>query len=329
MRTSASRCSTLLLLTTLVAACIGGVAPVDAIHVAAVQLVPASGASAILASLYSALQVTDLLAHIAAGTLPTGGVAVGNASGVRPDLVVFPEYTLLGNFSTGTCGAPDKDLDMNHGCAEVPAAGADVDCSQGSRDPIATIVCDIEARQYENITFSVNMCERCVGDSGPGGKCAVTKAQSPAPAWKPSNVSFFNTQVVVRGRKVLATYRKFHPWATDCYDTPELQVRTFNLTTTGAGPSSSASETFGLFTCFDIVFPQPADSLFAEGVRFVSYSSAIPLIAHDAVAIYSKTHNVTMVNANLQPGQTSVVQRGETQAKCGSYAALCVAFGDV
>jgi predicted amidohydrolase len=165
----------------------------------------------------------------------------------------------------------------------------------------------------------VNLCERCTGSREAGGPCAVSKAQSPVPAWKTSNMSFFNTQVALRGQTVVQTYRKSHPWATDCYDTPVVDYRAFNVSGTS----------FGLFTCFDIAFKEPATGLLAAGIRAFSYSSAIPLIGRDAVKLFSDVHNATMVNANLQSGQTAVTKDGRVLADCGAFAGTCAAIATV
>jgi predicted amidohydrolase len=281
------------------------------VTVAAVQLVPASGITPIAAGMNAGMQVASIVANLTA------------PGGAMPDLVVFPEYNMLGNYSTSMCADALWSYagSFYEGCVAVPDPGEDIDCSASDDYPLRSIACNPAAEQYKHVTISINLCERCEGSTLPGGRCAVAAKASPAPIWKNVTMGFFNTQVVIRGTRIVQTYRKLHPWATECYDTPELQVRNFTVWNKAA----SASKTFGLFTCFDIVFPQPSGSLLASGVHSFSYSSAIPLVGREAVKLFSLLHNATMVNANLQSGQTAISHAGVVLAECAAAEMPCAA----
>ena len=286
--------------------------------VAAVQLVPEGGVSPLDSGINAGLQVAEVLNDLATGSSSTSGIVRRGQAGINadavPDLVVFPEYGLLGNFSTGMCSQGPSSLERwTEMCHPLPAGGK-VDCGFiVLPTPLHVIACSQYANAYANITVSVNLCERCEGSTEAGGPCAITAGASPVPGNKnTSRVAFFNTQVVLRGLQVVQSYRKVHPWATDCFDTPTLDVRSFDV----SNSAGTSTVKFGLFTCFDIVFPEPSASLLAQGIRHFAYASAIPTIGRAAVELFGKTHNSTMVNANLQTGQTGVSAAGTLLAGC-------------
>jgi predicted amidohydrolase len=209
------------------------------------------------------------------------------------DLLVFPEYELYGGFGLDSqCEKSGKQV-MSGFCEPIPVAGTAVSCSGSSLSTsmLSNIACPFV---NSTLTISYNACEK--GSSG-------------------DNV-WYNTQVVVQGGVVLAKYRKFHVWATKCFETPSLELVTFTI---------GANYTFGIFTCFDILFADPKNDLVAMGVKYFSYSSAIPLIARDAVKLFSWENSVNVVNSNLQLGETSVISNGTLISQCNSNT-NCVAI---
>ena len=101
--------------------------------------------------------------------------------------------------------------------------------------------------QKHQVFVSVNLCETVAGEGN------------------------YNLQAVVDGTgRLVAKYHKTHPYFTTCFVTPStVPVVTFNL---------SSTVTVGIFTCFDILFSQPVDSLLAKGIRVFSYSASIPKV---------------------------------------------------
>jgi predicted amidohydrolase len=297
----------------------------NSLAVAAVQMTPASGANSVEADGLSGVEIGHIVSSILARD---GSVAIKANTSSTPDLVVFPEYALLGNWSTDVCSTAEGVAQFNQNCFPVPNAGGEISCddSSAAASGLHALVCGPNSTVYASTLISVNVCERCDGDTSASGPCAVTKSQAPAPTGKnTANTAYFNTQVVVRGRRVVQTYRKMHPWATSCYDTPAEQLRAFNVT----NAAGTATRVFGLFTCFDIMFPQPSGSLLAEGISAFSYSSAIPLIGRDAVRLFGLIHGATMVNSNLQYGQTAVSVNGTVIAECETTDGTCAAIADI
>ena len=95
----------------------------------------------------------------------------------------------------------------------------------------------------------------------------------------------------------VANYHKSHPWKTDCFvEPPASAVQHVTLRTL-------FGVEFGVFTCKDILYPDPAVTLVKAGVKHFLYSAAIPLVGSAAVRTFSWVHNVSMVYSNLQEGQ--------------------------
>jgi len=132
--------------------------------------------------------------------------------------------------------------------------------------------------------------------------------------------SLYNTQAVIAGGVLVAKYHKMHPWPGECFAVPPTNMVTFTLQGT----------MIGIFTCFDIMFTDPKDDLVKMGVKFFSYSSAIPLIAKTAVEVFSWANRVTVFNSNLQMGQSQIVTNGTTLSQsCPSTDTVCIAFAEV
>ncbi|CUG89448.1 Hypothetical protein, putative [Bodo saltans] len=119
---------------------------------------------------------------------------------------------------------------------------------------------------------------------------------------------FFNTQVVVHNGVIVASYRKYNVFYKNCFASPQLELITFVVQNT----------TFGIFTCYDILFEHPKMDLVRAGVKYFSYSSAIPLIGADAVSLFGAENGVNVVSSNANTGQSSIVDHGLTIAQAPS-----------
>ncbi|XP_030602258.1 biotinidase-like [Archocentrus centrarchus] len=111
----------------------------------------------------------------------------------------------------------------------------------------------------------------------------------------------FNTNVVFSSKGLLvARYHKQNLYFEESFDTPpELEVITFDTEFAGR---------FGLFTCFDIMFHDPAVVLVEKGVRQFAFPTAwmnaLPLL--DSVQFqraFSLGANVTLLAANIRNGK--------------------------
>lgn len=168
----------------------------------------------------------------------------------------------------------------------VGAAGDAIDCNAST--PMARIGCSNAAKV---LVVSYNTVE---DDQG----------------------TFYNTQVVVHNGVLLARYRKYNVFYKSCFASPQLELVTFAVQNT----------TFGIFTCFDILFEHPKMDLVNEGVKYFSYSSAIPIIGADAVSLFAAENSVNVVSSNAAAGQSSIVDHGLTIARAPSSGnALVVA----
>lgn len=260
----------------------------------------------------AAVQRVSLDAATPADTLAANAAAmaanVKAASAASVDLVVFPEFSLLGAAMqlSSECAAGDGGASrMDAFCETLPAIGTRIPCpsssssfsSSSSTDlaalsPLALLSCASSASATP-IVVSYNTCE-------------LDGAQR------------FNTQVIVQNGTLVQTYRKRHPFYTQCFATPPLEVRTFRVRDT----------TVGLFTCFDLLFADPKENLYDAGVRVFSYSSAIPLVGRAAVEAWSWAKGVAVVSSNAALAESAVVVNGTAVARCDSKVD-CVAIADV
>lgn len=203
-----------------------------------------------------------------------------NATTGGVDFIAFAEFALMGNYDFSSCKSLNHSDGISSYAETLPPVGSPLNCTANL--PLSVIGCS-EAARYATISY--NTVEAVSGANGA--------------------TQFFNTQVVVFNGTIVARYRKFHPFYTDCFDTPLLELVTFNVSGT----------TFGVFTCYDIMFNDPKQDLVAMGITHFSYSSAIPLIGTAAVQIFSSLNHVTVVSSDLSFGQSAVVVKGLTLAK--------------
>lgn len=213
------------------------------------------------------------------------------ASSSSAELLVFPEFALMGNFDFLSCTSPSSTAAY---AETVGPAGTRIECLASLFTPLQQLGCLVPDKY-----ISYNTVEQ-------------------------DGSSFYNTQVVTYNRTIVARYRKFHVFYTTCFTSPTLELVTFNISA-----ADGSAYGFGIFTCYDILFNDPKVDLVKMGVKYFSYSSAIPVIGHDAVALFSGLYNVTVVSANNDLGEGGVVTDGKFQAACPTSLKNCIATYDL
>jgi hypothetical protein len=296
---------------TLAAARIHSSTTASTFGVAAVQLTPISAWSPLEAAVQSALAASEIVYNLASGNNVT--LVRGDAD-VIPDLVVFPEHGLLGNFTTELCGSPAGVELFNSGCVSVPPVGGGFWCGALAPTPLSIIACGMNASNYSNTFISVSVCELCQGDTSAHGPCAVSQPQTPTPPGKQQNTTaYFNTQVILQGPQVMAVYRKVNTVSTGCYDTPVVKASTLKI----------KGRKFGLFTGDDIYHAQPVADLVKDGAD--SFIVPADGITRGNVTAFSKTHHAAVVYADKLYGQTSIAVNGTILAACKAADTVCAA----
>uniref|UniRef100_A0A7S1G5Q6 CN hydrolase domain-containing protein n=1 Tax=Bicosoecida sp. CB-2014 TaxID=1486930 RepID=A0A7S1G5Q6_9STRA len=207
-----------------------------------------------------------------------GMAALANAAaGEGADVVVFPEFGAYGGGFTGKCSAP---TDKSAYCETYPEGGAGANpCVSGS-GPASLVAASCAARNA-SVMASFNLC-----DARPEGN--------------------YNAQLVFGADgTLLANYHKSHPWQQKCFVEPPAADIEHVIVDAPFGVK------FGVFTCKDILYNDPAAVLAKQyGIKHFLYSAAIPLIGADAARLFTVAHNVTLVMGNLQSGQTGVFTDG-------------------
>lgn len=309
----------------------------NTIVIGAVQLKPLDGKTPYLTAVANAKQIlmTSVNTTILYNKPERANDKLGNI-----ELLDFPEFSAFGSKGVSVhCSAnPAQRFEQLDGfCEDVPPAGTVIDChgvsfddtdlskwgllssasssSRGDSDkndgvtgdasratvpPYKIIACGLlraaeegktiypsASKVLQKLAVSYNTCQR-----NPKG-------------FNPSAPSYYNTQVVVGAGRILAVYPKFHPFFTNCFDKPSLQLTTFNTLTSNA--------TFGLFICFDIMFEDPKDLLVKKGIKYFSYSAAIPLVFQTVVGGFSGMNGVIVAASNMD-GSSTVFVDGKSVA---------------
>ncbi|XP_021966975.1 pantetheinase isoform X3 [Folsomia candida] len=169
---------------------------------------------------------------------------IGNASANGVDIIVFPEYGLT------TLGIPrDRDAAKPF-LLSVPPIGSNPCREQLGSQAVQEMSC---AAQSFNIYVVVN--------------CGEIRDCTGQPNCPPDNVFQFNSNIVFdRVGNLVAKYEKANLYFEDQFDKPDpVQLNTF-VTDFGV--------TFGLFTCFDIIFHDPAVALVEMGVQHFIFPTA-------------------------------------------------------
>jgi predicted amidohydrolase len=86
--------------------------------------------------------------------------------------------------------------------------------------------------------------------------------------------------------KVVAKYRKTHPWFKHIFDAPQK-------------PDLIVFNGFGMFMCYDILFDTPSVVLRKQGVSKFLYNAAIPIVGKEVFTTWSLLHNATLIAADL------------------------------
>lgn len=168
---------------------------------------------------------------------------IQQAAEQEADIIVFPECGLVayGSSTNFATPLPDPDDRVN------PCT----DASSNVKEVIRTLSC---AARNQSVYVVVNLPE--VAPCPSAANCSS------------SGLIFYNSDVVFdRNGTLVARYRKFHLFGEKGFSTtPEAEISVFD---------TDFGVTFGIFTCFDIEFEEPAISLAKVlGVRDIVYPTA-------------------------------------------------------
>lgn len=198
-------------------------------------------------------------------------------------VIVFPEFGLTADDGKNTTRA-----DLYPFAEEIPEGSAGVTPCNNPNYASTSILARMSCAAKDNkILTLINTIDWVNCDRATDASC-------------PSDDHYqYNTDVLFdETGKIVAKYHKSHEWTP--FIGPYDQVPTSSQVTY----LSSFGVNFGLFICFDIVFPAPAKELRAAGISHFLYAVA----QGDAglktlITDWSKSQQATLLAANLGAGK--------------------------
>eukprot|EP01060_Flectonema_neradi_P025082 TRINITY_DN33914_c0_g1_i1.p1 TRINITY_DN33914_c0_g1~~TRINITY_DN33914_c0_g1_i1.p1 ORF type:complete len:260 (+),score=46.23 TRINITY_DN33914_c0_g1_i1:52-831(+) len=178
----------------------------------------------------------------------------------------------FGLFSKSFGKASKNCTELRDYCDLVPAPGSATCSGSTQADQLSCVA------KQSNLTLSVNVCE--LDESN----------------------QIWNSQLIFDGTgNMTHVYRKTHPFV-HCFEAPS----TPDLVTVVVD-----DETFGIFTCKDILYETPGVTLRHMGIDKFLYAADIAIVGETAVKDWSLDHNATMVYSDLNVGQGGVYKHGK------------------
>ncbi|KAI5706825.1 hypothetical protein M8J75_011727 [Diaphorina citri] len=206
---------------------------------------------------------------------------IQNASNYDVDIIVFPECGLAGT------PVPKRRADVKPYLITIPTPEDHAIPYQEPHkyDKILTMLS--KAAKDSNMYVVVNLFEivACPSDD----QSSICRGQD-------RNYHYNTNLVFDRQGQIIAKYRKFNLFLEYAFDTtPQPEMITFN---------TDFGVTFGTFTCFDILFPQPAVQLakqknITDFVYTAAWMSELPLLT--AVTVHSSwafSMDVNLLSSN-------------------------------
>lgn len=192
------------------------------------------------------------------------------------DVMVFPEFGLFDPQFSSTCSQPSSPMGMCLPLNDAPVGSNPcLDTTYPWHFAIRNLSC---AARDGNLTAMIDLCETA------------------------NNNTAFNTALILGPQgQIQAVYRKMHPWFGECFAAADN-----NPTTISVG-----GKTLGIFVCKDILYPTPGPWLAHAGISTFLYTVALQAVGAEAVKVWSKTYNATVVASDLSVTQGGVFIRGQ------------------
>uniref|UniRef100_A0A6M2DYN1 Putative carbon-nitrogen hydrolase n=1 Tax=Xenopsylla cheopis TaxID=163159 RepID=A0A6M2DYN1_XENCH len=168
-----------------------------------------------------------------------------NATKEKVDILVFPEGTLNG-------GIKDREEAKNK-AVEFKFPNKEILCPPSHTKPsiMETLSCQAKANKIY-VVVNLSEKERCTPQS-------QQAAQDDRPCATDGN-NYYNTDVAFdRNGAIVARYRKYNLFSEKHFNTTKAPEHSTFVT--------DFNVTFGLFTCFDIMFNEPTLAMVREGVK--------------------------------------------------------------
>ncbi|EDQ86482.1 uncharacterized protein MONBRDRAFT_33759 [Monosiga brevicollis MX1] len=192
------------------------------------------------------------------------------------EVVVFPEFGLFGPDFDKSCSKPSAPMPWCLPLLEAPIGA--LPCTNSSWNSIVrNMSCHV---REANLTAMFDVCETA------------------------NNGTAYNTALVFGPDGAIVTaYRKMHPWFENCFAAADNNEITLRFPT--------HPEPIGIFVCKDILYKTPGPELVAKGIKTFLYTVALSVVGAEAVSLWSKEYNATVVSSNLGLGQSGVFRDGQ------------------
>ena len=203
---------------------------------------------------------------------------IGLAAANDAQIIVFPEFGLnpIDN---------QNRTELSIVAEEVPTVGT-VPCFSNTGQIIKRMSC---AAVEQNISVLVNMVDRVKHDDGE---------------------YLYNTNVVFdEGGELVSKYYKSHEWYPLLRSYDQIS-KPDNATYT---PSWGPKHGFGIFTCFDIMWPDPAVKTYIDEMQISHFLYPVQQGAlgdETIIPHWSKQHSTTLLSANLGHSVSGIFKNG-------------------
>jgi len=196
------------------------------------------------------------------------------ASKAGAQVIVYPEFGLGGDYSLR-----NFVLSFAENIDDIQLGDNPANDPKRFQPRMALYRASCIARNY-SIVVSINMLtsQSCTNPNVTCGK---------------DGFSVYNSEFVFeRDGSILSIYHKSHVYYVFTIQQPSNPDKVTLTTNFGV--------TFGLFICFDIMFPSPSVDLVNEGIKHFLYSASVGQAGKTLlIQSFSSSHGVTMVSSNL------------------------------
>jgi len=231
------------------------------------------------------LQKADTPAEIIKYNLLAYGKYLTQMVEQKVQIVVYPEFGLGTNFTTRANHLPF--------CTIIPNVQQGIIYCQEKYSNFTILHTASCWAKSNGLYIDINTCEQQICNKSSTPDC-------------PDDGFFLWILNIVFGPngEFVVKYRKSHPWFKHIFNTPSQP----NLVTF----TTSFNVTFGIFTCYDIMFKSPAVDLVKAGIKNFLFSVQMDILpGKELHEEWSRIHAVNLLASNLGTHYSGIYSKGK------------------